>query len=1609
MNRIFLKVFLTMAVLCLSAMPAMAQYSTFIVDDDGNPLTTYPTLSAAIATAQTFAGGPHKIVIMAGSYSDISLTPNPAKIDAIYGDSAAAPGDIVFTSPAGTNTFITLGLDQSIRNVKLVGYAGYGVLVNGNNVVVEDMIIEGASGTGVYLNSVDNAMVQNLALSNLDNGVYASAASNSIIQNCDAVDCDFGVQLYSFTGAGFVQDNTFMRGNYGIYLDGGSSGIITQRNRVDSASVYGIFFNSVGGSRIDSSLVHASGGWGIIVLGSTGQNWVRYNCLVNNVGASQGYDDGIFANLWLGNFYSDNVYTMTPGLVTDASPMQYMLTAVASAASYNIGDIIDVDFMWSMPACAGLDSQLMAAFNFAINWDDTKLAFVAGSADYDETYLGPAPPALYTDISETSNSLTFAAANFTVPGVDGGRLGFAQFEVIGANVVSPVSFTGDDFRDPSNTPIPHTTAATSFTLVDNVPPFLVSAVANEPAGDNHYSDGSTAGPGPFLQLFFTMSATDNYDLDKFQYNSNGGAWGDYVPVPGVHPLAAGTTAPTLYDFVWLALPEGTHTAGIRVKDAGGNISNEIFYTYEIDRTAPVITSVAVSDKDLCALDNSRWTNDPTVTLAIAATGDPFNMMVSESGDQPIIPFAASSDFVMTGVNGPHTVFARLYDKYNNRVDWTGSNVITLDNVAPVAVGPLVINGGAAKTNNINVAVSWSDLGLGGANMGERKAAEDADELVCGTGGWTPNSVGPPLAFALSSDDEVKTVYLASRDSAGNISNVLSDDIELDQTPVVLTSYDLLDLGGFDCSNDGQIEGHYQWTGSDAATLEWSYDGVTWGFWKSLVAVTSPDIALGSVPNVNGVQPLHIRIVDDIGNISLPMVQSIEVNNTPVALTNMVVVDAAATAVPDPIDPQYSNSTTFNLSITGLSADVTVLRVSEDALFTTFTDFPVVAPGSPYVLSYPYLGTPTQCVSKTVWIKALDCAGNESAFDSDAFRFDLTTDPPVLTSFTGPALSNTALVNLVIVASDNCTAPYRMRIGETTLVGVPWVAYSATPTYSLVGPDGTHVVLLEISDRGGNIVSDDVSIDLDATLPTAGTFDIISGNLLAALGFTSSLTGNTANIIWDGDVDSMWMQNSDGSNPLPGWTPVSTPFALNPLTVAGGVGMKQVDYWFKDGAGNVGGPFPATILYSNVPPLAPATASGTPDSSCMLTWAAALDGQKYIIKYNFQNQYPTYQDPIPPHPMDRLLEGILATDSVTGLQYKFGGPAEGQQPDIYSFSIWTLSNYGLYSASASPNIDVTATNYILGDFYTTPDGCIKFADEFGALAVAYNSILSDPNFNQYLDIGPTFTSAPTSYPVPDQAIGFEDLVIFALNYDVHFCVGGAPEAPNDVQQLAKIKAGPMAVTADVPDRVHAGDEFVIPIKIDAYEAVKAFHVVLNLNRDKFEVTSVKVGSAFNGIHESFFYTDPNSDKIDVSGVIFGRNVTYAGDEFFTVTVKAKTNATVDLEDVELTFRDRENKNFEASLAVNRVISASLPTVFALTQNYPNPFNPTTTIELALPVASEYSLTIYNVLGQEVKSFNGFAEAGYVKVDWNAADQASGIYLYKVVAGRFEDTKKMVLLK
>jgi len=85
-------------------------------------------------------------------------------------------------------------------------------------------------------------------------------------------------------------------------------------------------------------------------------------------------------------------------------------------------------------------------------------------------------------------------------------------------------------------------------------------------------------------------------------------------------------------------------------------------------------------------------------------------------------------------------------------------------------------------------------------------------------------------------------------------------------------------------------------------------------------------------------------------------------------------------------------------------------------------------------------------------------------------------------------------------------------------------------------------------------------------------------------------------------------------------------------------------------------------------------------------------------------------------------------------------------------------------------------------------------------------------------------------------------------------------------------------------------------------------------------------------------------------------------------------------------------------------------FELSQNYPNPFNPTTTIKFAIPQSSEVTLNVYNLLGQKVATLiNAQMDAGSYEYHFDASRLGSGVYFYSIKAGKYSDTKKMILMK
>lgn len=169
-----------------------------------------------------------------------------------------------------------------------------------------------------------------------------------------------------------------------------------------------------------------------------------------------------------------------------------------------------------------------------------------------------------------------------------------------------------------------------------------------------------------------------------------------------------------------------------------------------------------------------------------------------------------------------------------------------------------------------------------------------------------------------------------------------------------------------------------------------------------------------------------------------------------------------------------------------------------------------------------------------------------------------------------------------------------------------------------------------------------------------------------------------------------------------------------------------------------------------------------------------------------------------------------------------------------------------------------------------------------------------------------------------------------------------------------------------------------------------------------------GTAVSGATVSGYFNAPNSNtKSGVTGangkvtINSDKSKTAPLDWCFQVTNVVKTGETYDPVANVVTRACESGPVFKITADI-------LPGDFSVT-TYPNPFNPTTTIQMNLPVASDWSISIYNITGQKVEEFTGTSPSGLVSVTWNASRYSSGVYIYKANAGQYVKTDKMLLLK
>ncbi len=293
----------------------------------------------------------------------------------------------------------------------------------------------------------------------------------------------------------------------------------------------------------------------------------------------------------------------------------------------------------------------------------------------------------------------------------------------------------------------------------------------------------------------------------------------------------------------------------------------------------------------------------------------------------------------------------------------------------------------------------------------------------------------------------------------------------------------------------------------------------------------------------------------------------------------------------------------------------------------------------------------------------------------------------------------------------------------------------------------------------------------------------------------------------------------------------------------------------------------------------------------------------------------------------------------------------------------------------------------------------------------------------LAIGYSFQSADTIFTGFDYSLG--DTLLLVSKYE------SVPGADNDVASLYIFDSsnpltgsepgtptlGPIANPATGQADIEAGS-----INLRQYNSAQIMIVdgiTVATSWDQFvpvELTSfIASVSGNNAILNWSTATETNNSGFEVERKSETSSWTKVGfvPGFGTTTDSkqysfADNNLTVGIYSYRLKQIDFDG-TFEYSKVVEVDITA--PSVFDLAQNYPNPFNPNTVIEYSVASPVNVTLTIYSVLGEQVAVLvnNQFTEAGKYTVQFNASNLASGTYIYRLQAGNFVSTKKMLLMK
>ncbi|MFZ5516841.1 MAG: T9SS type A sorting domain-containing protein [Candidatus Zhuqueibacterota bacterium] len=384
-------------------------------------------------------------------------------------------------------------------------------------------------------------------------------------------------------------------------------------------------------------------------------------------------------------------------------------------------------------------------------------------------------------------------------------------------------------------------------------------------------------------------------------------------------------------------------------------------------------------------------------------------------------------------------------------------------------------------------------------------------------------------------------------------------------------------------------------------------------------------------------------------------------------------------------------------------------------------------------------------------------------------------------------------------------------------------------------------------------------------------------------------------------------------------------------------------------------------------------------------------QVWVIGFGGYPEYNGQTPDLPTTPAEALANGWtkIFEGFVTSLDYT--PPLR----DFYYCAIFVQDLAFHYSAAVLDS----SLSYWLGDI--DPDGDVDAAD-IAILAAAYFTSDGFIHWNNLCDVGPTLNHFTDGRPTPDNIIDFEDLMIFAMNYEN---MGGRKGL---TKKQSSEKMAPISLNMSLTKQTTT---LIAEVQLaENSGAIKGMSIPVNFGAG-LALQSVERGSIWK--ETDFFMTNSQVSSLSIDGAALGNPGVMLG-----TGVIAKLEFAIVGEDTEIQFgnaivRSTDNSDIEIGYSYTAITLEArneIPTEYRLHQNYPNPFNPSTTIQYDLKEAGLVKISLYNVNGQKMDTiFEGAKDAGYHSVVFDASELSSGVYIYRIEVNDFSEMQKMILVK